>query len=157
VGDVVVDEWIIIRALDLEDPAQPIVVPDQRDFRPAELLAFVQDSCRWVISDETMETYLRRLYHSPYHGTLWRRVRTSIYDVIGDLEKRRWVNDPPVVAGRYHRKDALWVSAAVAVGGGCRLITGDDNLVADLIEDGLAERAGIVPMGLSDAHNWSLQ
>lgn len=153
-GDVVVDEWIIIRSLELEEGPAEVVVNEQRDFRPAEVLAFVQESCRWVVSDETMETYLRRLFHSPYKGTLWRRIRASIYGVVGDLERRRWVIDPPEVAGRYHRKDALWVSAAVAAGDGCRLITGDDDLVADLIKGGLAEQAQIVPMGLTAAHNW---
>jgi hypothetical protein len=148
VDDVVIDEWIIVRALALEhDPTQSDVdVP--KDFRPAELLALMQ---------EIVEVYMRRLYQVAYRGTLWRRIRASIYGVIGDLERRTWLTNPPVVEGEYHHKDRRWVSAAAARGAGCRLVTGDDDLVSDITTHGIAAHHRIVPMGLPTAHRWAIE
>ncbi len=153
--DVVIDEWILIRSFALEhDPAAgEDGEPD--DFRPVEILTLAQDSCRWAVSDETVAIYLNRIFSAPYKGILWNRLRASIFGVLADSERRVHFIDPPIVeAGQYHHKDEVWVSVAAAAGGGCRLITGDNNLVTDLTTNGTAERVEIVPMGIDAAHNW---
>jgi hypothetical protein len=60
VADVVLDEWVLIRGLEAERPTTGF------ESESADLLAVVQMSHRWVMTDEVVETYQRRLFRATY-------------------------------------------------------------------------------------------
>jgi hypothetical protein len=156
VDDVVVDEWIIVRTLELErDPADPGAETVVGDTRPSEILVAAQEKGRWIVSNDTVRIYLERVFHASYKGTIWRRVHASVLGVLADSERHVHVGDPPEVEGRYHRKDRPWVSVAAALDRDCCLLTGDINLVADLNASDIPQERQIRPMDVDAAHYWA--
>lgn len=143
-ADVVVDEWLLIRGLDAEQPVAGL------ERESADLLAVVQTSHRWVMTDHIVDIYQNRLFHAQYKGAIWTRLRRSFIDTLV-AASRLWLREVPHVDGAYDQDDAAWVSAAAAAPAGCLLITGDRRLLNQLSRTALPEQHGFVPCFVTDA------
>jgi predicted nucleic acid-binding protein len=144
VADVVIDEWLLLRGLDAEHPATGL------ERESADLLAVVQTSHRWVMSDDIVDIYQRRLFQAQYKGAIWTRLRRSFIDTLV-AASRLWLRDVPHIDGRYDQDDAAWVSAAAAAPAGCLLVTGDRRLLAQLERTPLLEQHGFTACFVTDA------
>jgi predicted nucleic acid-binding protein len=144
VADVVLDEWVLIRGLEAEQPSDGF----ERD--SADLLALVQASHRWVMTDEVVDAYQRRLYGARYKADIWTRLRASFLGTLVN-SNRPWLKDVPVIDGAYDRDDTDWVSAAAAAPAGCLLVTGDRRLLVALAAPGLPALHTFVPCFVTDA------
>jgi predicted nucleic acid-binding protein len=144
VADVVLDEWLLIRGLDAEQPAAGL----EREC--ADLLAVVQTSHRWVMTDDIVDIYQRRLFQARYKGAIWTRLRGSFLDTLV-AASRLWLRDVAHVDGRYDQDDAAWVSAAAAAPAGCLLVTGDQRLLVQLRQTTLQEQHGFLACNVIDA------
>jgi len=144
VADVVIDEWLLIRGLDAEQPAAGL------ERESADLLAVVQTSHRWVMTDDVVDIYQRRLFQAPYKGAIWTRLRRSFIDTLVTAN-RLWLHDVPHIEGRYDQDDAPWVSAAAAAPDGCLLVTGDRRLLTQLQKTPLPEEHAFVACFVTDA------
>jgi hypothetical protein len=145
VAEVVVDEGMLIRGLEAEDPASGL------ETECADVLFAVQTAHRWVFHEDLVDVYLDRLFQARYKGVIWRGLQRSLQDTIVDKNSGLWLDRAPVIEGPYHRKDQRWVSAAAAAPDGCRLITLDERLVKQLRSSGLPEQYGFVPCLVPEA------
>ncbi len=143
-ADVVVDEWLLIRGLDAEQPAAG------QERESAEALALVQTWHRWVMSDDIVDIYQRRLYQARYKGAVWTRLLASFSATLASAS-RLWLHDVPPIQGPYDQDDAPWVSAAAAAPAGCLLVTGDRRLLVQLGRCSLPEQHGFVACFVTDA------
>jgi len=125
VADVVIDEWLLLRGLEAEQPAAGL------ERESADLLAVVQTSHRWVMTDDIVDIYQRRLYRAGYKGGIWRQLLASFRATLVNAS-RLWLHDVPHIEGPYDQDDAPWVSAAASAPTGCLLVTGDRRLLAQL-------------------------
>lgn len=143
-ADVVLDEWVLIRGLDAEHPA------DGFERESADLLALVQTSHRWVMTDQVVDAYQGRLFGATYKGAIWTELRASFIATLVNAS-RLWLRDVPAIAGPYDQDDVTWVSAAAAAPPGCLLVTGDRRLLGQLGRCDLPARHAFVPCFVSDA------
>lgn len=144
-ADVVIDEWVLVRGLQAEQPTAGL------EHESARLLWVLQERHRWVVTLDLVDVYLARLFEATYKGVLWHRVRLSLQGALVSTEATLWLDDVPTIEGPYHRKDCRWVSAAAAALAGCLLVTGDERLLNQLRSSDLPEKHGFVVCFVNEA------
>ena len=109
-----------------------------------------QTSHRWVLTDDIVDAYERRIHHARYKGGIWRRLQGSFIDTLVSAS-RLWLREVPIIDGAYDGDDVAWVSAAAAAPAGCLLVTGDRRLLVQLGKTGLPEQHAFAACFVTDA------